>query len=54
MIYLKVMAEKDKIFTEFNTEKVTQGEASLLCFELDRIKLNLLDKDFQADFEAKS
>lgn len=54
MIDLRIKIENGKIGTIFKDEEVVMGEASMLSFELDRIKLLLLEKEWNSDFKFDS
>jgi hypothetical protein len=50
MIKLAIIVKGDKIETSFNEEEITLIEASMLVYELEKIILNFLDKDWDLEF----
>ena len=49
MIKLQIVSNKDKVYTDYDEKDITLTECSLMIRELQKIKLNLIDKDFQSD-----
>ena len=53
MIKINLLAKDGKIATDYKDKYVTLNDVSLIIYELERIKQELLEKDFDVDFEVK-
>ena len=54
MIKLGMIVKDNKISTSFDeTNDITLQEVSMFIYELERIKLSMLDKDWCVDFKAE-
>jgi len=53
MIDLKIKVKEGKILTDYHERLETLSEVSLLIYELERIKKDLLMKEFPDDFKIE-
>lgn len=55
MIKLQIIVGEDnKIYTSFDEVDLTLNQASMIVYELERIKRDLISKDWEVDFNIKN
>lgn len=53
MISIEIRVKGDKIATNYHDDKITMGEVALVIYELERIKRELMDKEFDIDLHIE-
>lgn len=53
MISVEIRVRGEKILTSYHDDKITMGEVSILLYEFERIKRELMDKEFDIDLHIE-
>ena len=52
MIEIQIKTDGKKVLDKFNNKNCTLGETALVLLRLEQIKIKLLEKEFESEFEV--